>query len=314
MLELAIYLDSVSVSFGLLRQHVVVGCLAAVALLAAMAVIGLRFGHYMRGKQFEQQLDLARRVQNDLLPSGSPVGERLDFAANCLQASQVGGDFYDVFEVEDGQAALVLGDVSGKGMSAALLMGVIHGAVRSSAWTDSSYSHEESLSRLNRLLCARTSHSRFASLFSCYFDPQTALLRYVNAGHLPPLLVSQTGRTSLEIQRLQEGGPVLGLLPEASYRQGEVTVHPGDLLVMYSDGILEAQGKDENEFGEERVRQVIRENWAKSPTEIRNAILSSVRQFLGGQAPHDDQTLLVVRLQPVHQAEPRQYREAVASI
>jgi len=163
-------------------------------------------------------------------------------------------------------------------------------------------------------LCAKTAHERFASLFSCYFDPKTALLRYVNAGHLPPLLVSQTGRTSLEVQRLTEGGPVLGLLPGASYRQGEVTVHPGDLLVMYSDGILEAQGKDQNEFGEERVLQVIRENWAKSPTEIRNAILTNVRHFLGGQAPHDDQTLLVVRLQPVHQAEPQHFREAVACL
>ncbi|MEO8128278.1 MAG: PP2C family protein-serine/threonine phosphatase, partial [Bryobacteraceae bacterium] len=250
MAEMAIYLDSVSVSFGLLRQHLIVGCLAAFALLAAMIIIGLRFGHYMRGKQLEQQVDLARSVQKDLLPSGGPMGEGIDFAADCIQASQVGGDFYDVFEVEGGQSALVLGDVSGKGLPAALLMGVIHGAVRSSAWTGSASNHEESSCRLNRLLCAKTAHERFASLFSCYFDPHSARLRYVNAGHLPPLLVSQDELGELSVKRLDDGGPVLGLLPFARYRQGEVRVEPGDLLVMYSDGILEAQGTDEEEFGE----------------------------------------------------------------
>lgn len=312
MVEMAIYLDSVSVSFGLLRQHLIVGCLAAFALLAAMIIIGLRFGHYMRGKQLEQQVDLARRVQNDLLPSGCPVGEGIDFAAACIQASQVGGDFYDVFEVEDGQAALVLGDVSGKGLPAALLMGVIHGAVRSSAWTGSASNHEESSSRLNRLLCAKTAHERFASLFSCYFDPQSALLRYVNAGHLPPLLVTPGDHGNLEVQRLDEGGPVLGLLPFARYRQGEVSVKPGDLLVMYSDGILEAQGANEEEFGEERVLKAIRENWDTSPNAICAAILADVRRFLGDQAPHDDQTLLVVRLEPARQSQIQPSYQAVA--
>jgi sigma-B regulation protein RsbU (phosphoserine phosphatase) len=274
-----------------------------------MAVIGLRFGHYMRGKQFEQQLELARRVQNDLLPSDSPVCEGLDFAANCLQASQVGGDFYDVFEAEDGQVALVLGDVSGKGLAAALLMGVIHGAVRSSQWTGSSVRHEDSLSKLNQLLCAKTANERFASLFSCYFDPETALLHYINAGHLPPLLVSRG-----EVQRLGEGGPVLGLLTEATYRQGKVAVEPGDVLVMYSDGILEAQRADEEEFGEERILRIICESRDKSPNEICHAILAGVRSFLGNDAPHDDQTLLVVRLEPAFQRQTGRLFEVTACV
>lgn len=314
MVEMAVYLDSVSVSFGLLRQHLIVGCLAALALLAAMIIIGLRFGHYMRGKQLEQQVDLARSVQKDLLPSGRAVGEGIDFAAECVQASQVGGDFYDVFEVEGDRAALVLGDVSGKGLPAALLMGVIHGAVRSSAWTGSASEHEESSSRLNRLLCAKTAQERFASLFSCYFDPHSARLRYVNAGHLPPLLVSRGDQVNLEVQRLDEGGPVLGLLPFATYRQGEVCVQPGDLLVMYSDGILEAQGADEEEFGEERVIRAIRENWNASPNAICAAILADIRRFLGDQAPHDDQTLLVVRLEPARQIQTPRSFQAVACI
>jgi len=314
MSEMAIYLDSVSVSFGLLRQHLIVGCLAAFALLAAMIVIGLRFGHYMRGKQLEQQVDLARSVQKDLLPSANAVGEGIDFAADCVQASQVGGDFYDVFEVEDGRSALVLGDVSGKGLPAALLMGVIHGAVRSSAWTGSALDHEESSCRLNRLLCAKTAHERFASLFSCYFDPQSARLQYVNAGHLPPLLVSQDEQGSLDVRRLEEGGPVLGLLPFARYTQSEVSVQPGDLLVLYSDGILEAQGANEEEFGEERILKAIRDNWTQSPDAICAAILADMRHFLNGQAPHDDQTLLVVRLEPAGRRQPQRTYETAACI
>jgi hypothetical protein len=313
VVELAIYLDGVSVPFGLLRQQLIVGCLAAMALVASMIIIGLRFGHYMRGKQLEQQLDMARRVQRDMLPSGCPLCHGLDFAADCIQASQVGGDFYDVFELEDGQAALVLGDVSGKGLSAALLMGVIHGALRSSAWAGSAADHEESLSRLNQLLCAKTANERFATLFSCYFDPQTAVLRYVNAGHLPPLLVRQGRRGKIEVERLREGGPVLGLLPFARYSQGEVTIEPGDLLVMYSDGILEAQNERDEEFGEDRVVQVICQNRDKAPGEICDATLTSVRGFLGRQAAHDDQTLLVVRLEPGSQRRQLHSYESAAS-
>jgi sigma-B regulation protein RsbU (phosphoserine phosphatase) len=277
-----------------------------------MGIIGLRFGHYMRGKHLEQQLSLARSVQTDLLPSGSPVSKSLDFSAACIQASEVGGDFYDVFEVENGQSALMLGDVSGKGISAALLMGVIHGAVRSSCWTDSAISHEESSRRLNLLLCAKTASERFASLFSCYFDPETARLSYVNAGHLAPLLVRRSGPAELQVQRLDDGGPVLGLLPSAKYEQGSVSIEPGDLLVMYSDGILEAQGPDQEEFGEGRVLEVIRQNWTKSPGEIRDAILKNVTTFLDGEQPHDDQTLLVVRLEPAVKDQEKKQQEVVA--
>ena len=125
--------------------------------------------------------------------------------------------------------------------------------------------------------------------------------------------MSQSDRGRLEVQRLEEGGPVLGLLPFARYRQGEISVQPGDLLVMYSDGILEAQGADEVEFGEERVLQVIRENWDSSPEAICAAILAGIRRFLGEHSPHDDQTLLVVRLEPARQIHTRRSYHTVAA-
>jgi sigma-B regulation protein RsbU (phosphoserine phosphatase) len=152
----------------------------------------------------------------------------------------------------------------------------------------------------------KTARERFVSLFWCYFDPLNSVLSYINAGHLPPLLVRQGVDGSFEVQRLDEGGPVLGLLPGATYRQTRVPILTGDLLVVFSDGILEAANARDQEFGEERILAGIEENWTGTPTEICDAILARVRVFLGKEIAHDDQTLMVVRLQgvttPVEQA------------
>ncbi len=300
VVEIGVYLDGVSTRFGQLRTRLILGCSASIALLAAVLIIGLRFRHYLRGKQVEEQLAMARRVQFDLLPPGSLLTRDLEFAARCVPAWQVGGDFYDAFETEDHQIALVLGDVSGKGISAALLMGVVQGVVHASNGTGAPAHHEQAMERLNHLLCMKTAMERFVSLFWCYFDPARSVLGYINAGHLPPLLIRQTGSGSLEVLHLDEGGgPVLGLLPGATYQQIEIAIQPGDLLVVFSDGILEAANALDQEFGEDRIVDAVRKNWAGSPTEICDAVLAGVRQFLGKMLPHDDQTLMVVRLQKV---------------
>jgi serine phosphatase RsbU (regulator of sigma subunit) len=299
VIEIAIYLNGVSTRFGPLRQNLIVGCSAGFALLAAVIVIGIRFRNYLRGKQVEEQLAMARLVQFDLLPPGKLLTRDLEFAAQCVPAWQVGGDFYDAFETDDHQIALILGDVSGKGLSAALLMGVVQGAVHASNGTGPAANHEQSAERLNQLLCKKTARERFVSLVWCYFDPVASVLAYINAGHLPALLVRQRGSGEFEVERLKEGGPVLGVLPGATYRQTRVIVLPGDLLVVFSDGILEAANALDQEFGEERILAAVEENWAGSPTEIVDAILAKVRVFLGKELPHDDQTLMVVRLQGV---------------
>jgi sigma-B regulation protein RsbU (phosphoserine phosphatase) len=250
----------------------------------------------MRGKRVEEELALARRVQLDLFPTEDSATVALPFAARCVPALQVGGDLYDVFETDDGEVALVLGDVSGKGLPAALLMGVVQGAVRASCGTGAAANHEQSAERLNHLLCMKTAQERFVSLFWCYYDRQSSVLRYINAGHLPPLLVRYEDGKSPHIIRLSEGGPVLGLLPGARYKQAVETVLPGDLLVVFSDGILEATDARGEEFGEEGVVASIEKNWNKAPGAICNAVLDSVGLFLGKELPHDDQTLLIVRL------------------
>jgi hypothetical protein len=307
--EIAIYLEGVSVSFRRLRENMILGCSAAIALLISVLIIGWRFPSYLRGKHYEEELELARRVQLDLLPSRTRLQAGLDFAARCIPAWEVGGDLYDAFETTEDRVALVLGDVSGKGLPAALLMALVHGAIRSNDWTASPSNHEEATRRLNRLLCEKSGQERFASLFWCYYDRQRAVLRYINAGHLPPFLVRRNGPAPFEVLRLEEGGMVLGVHADASYRQGEAAIQPGDLLVMFSDGIPEAANAKAEEFGEARLLDTIEQNWSKSSSVIGDSIFAGVRAFLGRQPAQDDQTLLVVRLQPVSLAremtEPR---------
>ena len=213
VVEIAVYLDSVAAPFGPLRVRVLTGSMAALALVIAMIVIGLRFGPYLRGKQLQQQADVARAVQLDLMPPMESIPEDLDFAGACIPAWQVGGDFYDVFADKNGRIGLMLTDVAGKGLPAALLSSLIQGALRATSWTSDALVQAGAAEQLNDFLCVRSAPERFASMICCYYEPRTSTLRYVNAGHLPPMLVHREQNGSFSVQRLEDGGPVLGLLP-----------------------------------------------------------------------------------------------------
>lgn len=295
LIEMAMSVENANTVFWPLRRNLIIDCSAALALLVALVVIGLRFQSYVQGKHLEQQLEMARQVQQDLLPSASLRIPGVEIAAECVPAWGVGGDFYDVFPVNGGVAA-VLGDVSGKGLPAALLMGVLHGAVRSSSWAGAPRQHAESTEKLNQLLCERTSGSRFASMFWSYYDNRTARLHYINAGHCPPLLV-RAGKGGTEVRQLDEGGPVLGLLAGARYRQVEQALQPGDLLILYSDGVVEAANAEGEEFGDERLRQTVERCPETTANRIRDEISGAVRSFIGRVAPHDDLTILAVQFE-----------------
>jgi len=292
--EMALLPDSVSGSFASLRRNLIIGVSASFTLMAALILIAVRFPHYLKGQQIERELNLARRVQADLLPSAETISPFVDFSAECISAWQVGGDFCDVFHVAEDRTALVLGDVSGKGISAALLMALVHGAIHSVSWTRSTQDHVNSSRQLNTLLCQKTATERFTSLFWGYFDPQRSTIQYINAGHLPPLLIRKTDN-ELEIHRLETGGPVMGLLPGANFQQGEDYVAPGDLLVAFSDGVVEATSPSGEEFGDKRLIAVIRELWDGSASDIRNAIHTRLKQFTENAPVDDDQTLIVAR-------------------
>ena len=265
----------------------------ALALLLPVTFIGVRFRSYVHARQQKRHLEIARRMQASLLPPPPrQIVNGLEIAADCLPAPNGGGDFYDTFTVSGGGSAFVLGDVCGSGIPAALLMGVLHGAVRSSAWTESGAAHEGSTGKINRVLCELTSSERAATMFWSYFDPQSNFLRYINAGHFPPLLFKANRR---DIVPLRSGGPVLGVAAEAAYQQASVRFDPGDVLVIYSAGILQARDRAAEMFGRERLLSVVGLSRGKTAHEIRDRILSAVQAFAGDSGQGDDQTLLVIR-------------------
>jgi hypothetical protein len=293
--EVAVYVDSISRTFDFLLRYLIVGVSASLALMGSLVFIAVRFNRYVRGQQIEGQLDLARRVQTDMLPARSKSIGSIDFAADCIPAWDVGGDYCDVFNLGGGHIAVVIGDISGKGISAALLMALIHGAIQSISWTRSPADHELASRSLNALLCKKTATERYSSLFWGYYEPESSMLRYVNAGHPPPILFRRNGNGDFELLRLESGGPVLGLLPEGQYEQGELRIMATDLLIAFSDGIFEAPNAANEEFGETRLIDVVRDAWNTSPENIRDVVLSAVRNFIRDTPVADDQTLVVVR-------------------
>jgi hypothetical protein len=290
-IEIAEFLGGTNVALGAVRRHLFINSSAALLLLFALAIIGSRFRSYLRGKELEHQVEIARSVQRDLLPSAVFDLDEFDIADDYVPVAGVSGDFYDTFSIPGGRVGFVIGDVAGKGVPAAVLMGVLHGAVRSSNWMQSARHHCEATDDINRLLCLRTAANRFATMFWSYFDPQTQHLSFINAGHCPPLLVKRSQRNP--VLRLSAGGPVMGLIPGAEFEQGSVPLEPGDRLIFYSDGVVEAIDASGEEFGEERLLSVVRAHSEKTAEALRDAILCAIAAFTGAAPQQDDRTLVV---------------------
>jgi len=277
--------------FWPMTRQVLVDLTAALVLLLSLAVLGRRFPVYLRRRELEQEIEIARSVQRELLPPTACDLDDFQVAGGYVPAAGVSGDFYDTFSLRGERVAFVLGDVSGKGVPAALLMGVLHGAVRSSEWTNSPLDHLEATRQMNRLLCERAATERFASMFWSYFNPESKHLRYINAGHCPPFLMKRSRRGP--ILRLTCGGPALGLIAGSDYDQGSVRLDDGDCLILYSDGIIKASNHAGEQFGEGRLSDAVRAHAAESAAEMRDHILETLDRFRGAAAPHDDRTLVV---------------------
>jgi sigma-B regulation protein RsbU (phosphoserine phosphatase) len=292
-----LYRDGLSAPFARLRRNALVSSAAALTLLLSLVLIARRFRAYVRGKQLEAQINVARQVQQDLLPQPGSPPRGVDVAAECLPAARVGGDFFDIVSLPGQRYAFLVGDVSGHGISAALLMGLIHGAMSSPHWGVED-DEANRAAELNHLLVTKSSEERFASLFWCAFDPAAGSLRYINAGHPPPLRIRGRDQMPADIDRLTAGGPVLGVLDGVSYSVEQIPAAPGDVLVLFSDGVVEATNDAGEFFGEDRLVAVVQQSVEAPPRAIVDAILSAVRTFTGGRPAEDDQTLLIVRLPP----------------
>ncbi len=236
----------------------------------------------------EAELNFALQVQQALFPKQLPTSGGLDFSAICIPAKGISGDYYDVLSPSDGRLAFAIADISGKGISAAILMANLQALLR--AVSSTAQQPSDVCGRLNNHLHQVTDASKFATFFYAEWLHKENRLRYVNAGHNPPFILSEDGRQSLD-----HGGIPLGIMPDWEYETGEASLKPGDLLVLYSDGITEAGFNDGEEYGEARLISLTASLKDKPLVEIQSSVLQAVRAW-SGREPEDDMTLMVVRV------------------
>jgi sigma-B regulation protein RsbU (phosphoserine phosphatase) len=264
----------------------------------------------------ESELAIAQEVQAQLFPRQISQLQTIEVHGVCQPARTVSGDYYDFLDLGSERLGIALGDISGKGISAALMMATVHSAVRAYGWdrlpqlqpltasatagpasgTSSSAQQTETLSpaamlsRLNSQLFRSTPPEKYATLFLASWNGATRRLSYSNAGHTSPIVVSSEGA----ITRLEKGGMVIGLFDQQSWEAGEVEIQPGDLLVAYTDGITEPENEF-GEFGEERLLQLIQENRHLPLERISDAVIGAVRDWIGADEQPDDMTLVLAR-------------------
>jgi phosphoserine phosphatase RsbU/P len=262
----------------------------ALSVHAALAIENARLYAQEREKiRIERDLHAAREVQVRLLPSHLPVVPGYDFATAFIPARDVGGDLYNFIRLEENRLAFCVGDVSGKGLPAALLMAHFQATLQDVAHETSSTS--ACTRRVNQHLHHTAGEGKFVTLFYAMLDPENHTLTYCNGGHNPPLLVSPDG----EIRMLSVGGTVLGIMDDFPFDEETITISSGDVLVLYSDGITEAPDTDGELFGDQQLADVVRQHRHERATVIKDSILEAVRTHAGDGAAADDITLVIVK-------------------
>lgn len=241
-------------------------------------------------RRMEEELKVASEIQMRLQPVAPPKIDSWDMTAVSFPCREIGGDYYDFIQRKrDSRLIIAVGDVSGKGTGAALLMSSVHAAVRAQSQTRSSIS--EVMNEISQYIYENSPPNKYLTLFYGELDPLTGELAYSNGGHNTPLLMRRTGETVL----LDKGGLPVGLMPGVSYQQDVVTFEPGDVLIIYSDGITESVNAADDEFGEDRLIEVVRSNINRSASGIRDRIDESLSKFVGTTAPIDDMTLMIIK-------------------
>lgn len=265
--------------------------LQAFANQAAISIQRAWFHRELREKhRLEDEMRFAREIQELFLPEEGVVLPGLDLAGLNLPSRAVSGDFYDYIRITDGQFGVMIGDVSGKGAPAALIMATLRASLR--AEIRNRYAIAEILSKVNYLLWESTEPERFATAVYGVLDVERRVLTYANAGHNPPLLLDKAGRASW----LTDGGLVLGPFPDSTYEETVLDLVPGEVLVLYTDGVTEAADPTGEQFGPERLVEVVRENRHRPAVEICGEVVSRVRAHTGLETPEDDLTLVVLRV------------------
>jgi len=240
-------------------------------------------------RRLAQELEIAKQVQAQLFPQTLPPLRTLEYAGTCIQARKVGGDYYDFLDLGQERLGFVIGDISGKGIAAALLMANLQANMRSQC-AIAVDQPQRFLRSVNQLFCENTPNGSFATLFFAEYDDNAGRLRYANCGHLSALLL----RSDNTLERLESTATVLGVFKEWDCTIGECRLRAGDTLALYTDGITESYDAEKEEFGEGRLIEALRRNCGLSPQCLMDAIVAEVQKF-SPQEQHDDITLIIAK-------------------
>lgn len=244
-------------------------------------------------QRLENEISIAREVQNQLFPKRLPSVPGVEVEAICKAARSVSGDYYDFIQLTPTQIAVAIADISGKGISAALLMASLQAALRSQLLMEGSehLGTDELVSRLNKHLVRNTADDRFATFFICVYDSATRMLRYTNAGHLPSFLLSEN-----KAVRLDKGGMVLGVYEECTYEENSLMVPQDAMLVGYSDGLVEPENVYGEEFGIRRLQEAAARVQTSPPSSVALSLMTAAEEWAGSAEQADDMTVIVARL------------------
>ena len=283
-----IYADSPTYEATFTEEHL--NILTTLASVASIRVENARLTEErFQRERMERELELAIEIQQQFQPSAPPTVEGYEFQGISFSCYEIGGDYYDFIPRHDGKMFVALGDVSGKGTAAALLMSSLHAAIHAQAVAKSSLA--ETITSVNKYLSENTPANRFVTLFLAELDLTSGKLNYINAGHNPPLIARMDG----QVQQLDSGGFPLGIIPMAEYEIGEMQLQPGESLVIYSDGVSEANNLKGDEFGMERLEEVIKQNIKSSASGLRDKIESALSAFTQTAPANDDITIVIVK-------------------
>ncbi|MEK6281130.1 MAG: SpoIIE family protein phosphatase [Acidobacteriota bacterium] len=285
-----IYADSPIAEGRFTEDHLKV--LTTLASVAAIRVENAKLVESrFQQERLERELQLASEIQQRFQPAAPPIVPGYELQGISFPCYEIGGDYYDFIQRDDGRLVIALGDVSGKGTAAALLMSSLHAAIH--AQTGSHDTIVETISAVNRYLAENIPNNRFVTLFYAELDPDSGAVSFLNAGHNPPLIVHAAGT----VEQLASGGLPLGIKADADYREGRTTLQVGDVLVIYSDGVTEAASPSGEEFGPTRLYEVVSRNVDASAAGIRDRIESALTKFSQGTQAADDITLVIVKRQ-----------------
>ena len=240
-------------------------------------------------KKIEEELKLANDIQTRLLPKTNPQINGFDIASKSVPAKEVGGDYYDFIQIDENNIVICLGDISGKGMPAALLMANLQATLRGQALFTSSAG--ECLTRANKLLYRSTDRQNYATLFYGILDSSNDTLRFSNAGHNPPILMN----SDKKVIRLTKGGTVLGFMEDFQFEEDSVNLKKGDTIIIYSDGISEAMNEKDEEFGEEKLLAVLKKNIKSTAEILIEKVSDAIKAFVQDVSQSDDITIVVIK-------------------